>query len=141
MPSTSWSLNGQTKRRSGNTTILDTGTTLLLVSDEVVDELYGAIEGAQYDDQQGGYKFPSNATLPDVSFAVGDKLYKVRALCAFASLYTSIDDVVQVSGKDLAFADAGDGYVFGGVQSRGNMDFDIFGDIFLKNVYVVCKYS
>ena len=84
VPSTSWSLNGQSKRRSGNTTILDTGTTLLLVSDEVVDELYGAIEGAQYDDQQGGYKFPSNATLPDVSFAVGDKLYKVRVLCAFA---------------------------------------------------------
>ncbi|RPD67480.1 acid protease [Lentinus tigrinus ALCF2SS1-7] len=118
VPSTSWTLNGSTKNRSGNTTILDTGTTLLLVSDDVVDELYGAIEGAQFDNEQGGYKFPSSATLPDVSFAVGDKLYKV-------------------SGQDLAFADAGDGFVFGGIQSRGNLDFDIFGDIFLKNVYVV----
>lgn len=78
VPSTSWTLNGKTKERSGNTTILDTGTTLLLVSDDVVDELYGAIEGAEFDNEQGGYKFPSSATLPDVSFAVGDKLYKVR---------------------------------------------------------------
>ncbi|TFK94926.1 acid protease [Polyporus arcularius HHB13444] len=118
VPSTSWTLNGETKERSGNTTILDTGTTLLLVSDDVVDAFYGAIEGATFDNQQGGYKFPSDATVPDVSFAVGDKLYKV-------------------SEKDIKFSDAGDGFTFGGIQSSGNLGFDIFGDIFLKNVYVV----
>ena len=42
--------------------------------------------------------------------------------------------------KDIAFSDAGDGYTFGGIQSRGNLDFDIFGDVFLKSVYVVCEY-
>ena len=41
VPSASWSLGGTKKERSGNTTILDTGTTLCLVSDDVVDELYG----------------------------------------------------------------------------------------------------
>ncbi|PIL37646.1 hypothetical protein GSI_01340 [Ganoderma sinense ZZ0214-1] len=116
--SLSWSLGGATKERSGNTTILDTGTTLLLVSDDVVEEIYGAIEGATYDDEQGGYKFPTDATIPDVEFAVGDTLYKVNP-------------------KDIAFGDAGDGFVFGGIQSRGNLDFDIFGDVFLKSVYVV----
>ena len=118
--STSWSLNGETKTRLSNTTILDTGTTLCLVDDDVVDAIYGAIPGATFDDQQGGYKFPSDATIPDVSFAVGDTLYKVDP-------------------KDIAFGDAGDGFVFGGIQSRGNLDFDIFGDVFLKAVYVVCK--
>ncbi|KAI0677724.1 acid protease [Trametes maxima] len=116
--SASWSLNGDTKERSGNTTILDTGTTLLLVSDEVVDAFYGAIDGAVFDDQQGGYKFPTNATIPDISFAVGNTLYKVNP-------------------KDIAFGDAGDGFTFGGIQSRGDMDFDIFGDVFLKSVYAV----
>ena len=81
----------------------------------------GAIEGATYDDEQGGYKFPTDATIPDVEFAVGDTLYKVNP-------------------KDIAFGDAGDGFVFGGIQSRGNLDFDIFGDVFLKSVYVVCEY-
>ena len=82
----------------------------------------GAIEGATYDDEQGGYKFPTDATIPDVEFAVGDTLYKVNP-------------------KDIAFGDAGDGFVFGGIQSRGNLDFDIFGDVFLKSVYVVCEWS
>ena len=81
----------------------------------------GTIEGATYDDEQGGYKFPTDATVPDVEFAVGDALYKVNA-------------------KDIAFGDAGDGYMFGGIQSRGNLDFDIFGDVFLKSVYVVCEW-
>ncbi|KAI0638655.1 acid protease [Trametes polyzona] len=118
VPSATWTLNGETKERSGNTTILDTGTTLLLVADDVVDAIYGAIEGATFDNEQGGYKFPTNATIPDISFAVGDTLYKVNP-------------------KDIAFGDAGDGYTFGGIQSRGNLDFDIFGDVFLKSVYVV----
>ncbi|KAL7282768.1 hypothetical protein ACG7TL_004244 [Trametes sanguinea] len=116
--STSWTLNGETKERSGNTTILDTGTTLCLVADDVVDAIYGAIPGAVFDDQQGGYKFPSNATIPEISFAVGDTLYKLNP-------------------KDFAFGDAGSGFTFGGVQSRGDLDFDIFGDVFLKSVYVV----
>ena len=85
-----------------------------------MDAFYGAVEGATYDDEQGGYKFPTGATLPDVAFAVGETLY-------------------TVSGKDLAFGEAGSGYTFGGLQSRGDLDFDIFGDVFLKAVYVVCK--
>lgn len=44
-----------------------------------------------------------------------------------------------MNAKDIAFGDAGDGFTFGGIQSRGDLDFDIFGDVFLKSVYVVCK--
>lgn len=41
VPSISYSINGQTHARSGNTTILDTGTTLLLVDDTVLKTIYG----------------------------------------------------------------------------------------------------
>ena len=34
--------------------------------------------------------------------------------------------------SDFAFGDAGNGMVFGGIQSRGNNPFDILGDVFLK---------
>lgn len=116
--STSYSINGKTIERSGNTTILDTGTTLLLVDDTVLKTIYDSIEGATYDDQQGGWKYPSSATVPDVSFAVGDTLYKLNA-------------------ADFGYGPADDGYTLGGIQSRGDLDFDIFGDVFLKSVYVV----
>lgn len=81
-----------------------------------------SIEGATYDDQQGGWKYPSNATVPDVSFAIGDKLYKLNA-------------------ADFGYGPADDGFTLGGIQSRGDLDFDIFGDVFLKSVYVVCECS
>ncbi|KAI0920795.1 hypothetical protein AcW1_005030 [Taiwanofungus camphoratus] len=116
--STSWTLNGEKKERSGNTAILDTGTTLCLVNDDVVEAIYGTIEGAKYSNEQGGWMYPTSATIPTVSFAVGDTLYTLNS-------------------TDFAFGDAGDGYTFGGIQSSGNLGFDIFGDVFLKSVYVV----
>lgn len=39
--------------------------------------------------------------------------------------------------EDLGFANAGNGMVYGGIQSRGDMDFDILGDTFLKSVYAI----
>jgi len=42
-----------------------------------------------------------------------------------------------VQKEDLAFADAGTGMVYGGIQSRGDMTFDILGDTFLKSIYAI----
>ena len=39
--STSWTLNGAAYERRGNTAILDTGTTLMLLDDDVVEAIYG----------------------------------------------------------------------------------------------------
>lgn len=38
----------------------------------------GRIEGAKYHSQQGGWVYPTDAKLPQVSFAVGDFLFRVR---------------------------------------------------------------
>jgi hypothetical protein len=118
VPSASISLNGQTVARAGNTAILDTGTTLLLIDDTILEQIYGTIQGATFDQSQGGWKYPENATVPDVQFAVGNQLY-------------------QLNSADFAFGPADTGYLFGGIQSRGDQNFDIFGDVFLKSVYVV----
>jgi Eukaryotic aspartyl protease len=50
---------------------LDTGTTLILMSDATVDNYYGAVSGASFDDSQGGYTFPCSADLPTLSFIIG----------------------------------------------------------------------
>jgi hypothetical protein len=47
------------------------------------------------------------------------------------------DHPFTVHKEDLAFADAGHGLVFGGIQSRGSMTFNIFGDTCLKGMYAI----
>lgn len=121
-PSTSYSINGKSTAQTGNTAIADTGTTLALVADATVEAIYAAIPGAKYDSTQQGYIFPSSTTaaqLPDIAFDVGGKLFSIQK-------------------EDLGFADAGNGMVYGGIQSRGTMTFDILGDVFLKGIYAVC---
>jgi len=119
--STSATVNGKSVKQSGNTAIIDTGTTLALVSDATCKAIYAAIPGSKFDNTQQGYVFPSSTTadqLPVVTFAVGDKQFAVQK-------------------EDLSFADAGKGMVYGGIQSRGTMTFDILGDTFLKSIYAI----
>lgn len=119
--STTTEIAGKKITQSGNKAIADTGTTLALVSDEVVEALYKQIPGSKYDEQQQGYLFPTSVTvdqLPTLSVAVGDNQFTIQP-------------------EDLAFTVASEGYWYGGVQSRGDNPFDILGDVFLKSVYVI----
>ena len=121
IPSTSATVAGKTITRSNNTTIMDTGTTLCLVDDTLVKAVYDAIPGAKYDSNNQGYIYPSSTSvddLPDVTLAIGDKS-------------------VAFQKEDLGFADAGNGMVYGSIQSRGTMDMDIFGDAVLKAMYAI----
>ncbi|KAF8166351.1 acid protease [Mycena galopus ATCC 62051] len=118
VPSTSYTLNGKTFARQDNTAILDTGTTLALIDDDAVSKIYAAIKGAKFDSTQGGWMYPTTSTVPTLAFAIGDTMYTLNA-------------------ADFPYGEASDGFIFGGVQSRGTNPFDILGDIFLKSVYVV----
>jgi hypothetical protein len=123
--SASASVNGKTIQRSGNTAIADTGTTLALIDDNTCKAIYDAIPGSKYDSNQQGYVFPADTSadqLPTVTFAVGDQQFAVQK-------------------EDLGFADAGNGMTYGGIQSRGDMTFDILGDTFLKGIYAVRAFE
>ena len=54
--------------------IADTGTTLILIEDSIVEAYYSEVDGAEYDSQQGGYTFACSTDLPD--FALGIGTYK-----------------------------------------------------------------
>ncbi|KAL8713917.1 MAG: hypothetical protein Q9220_002063 [cf. Caloplaca sp. 1 TL-2023] len=119
--STTASVGDKKITRTGNTAIADTGTTLALVGDDVCKAIYDAIPGAKYDEQQQGYLFPSDTSvdkLPIVSFDVGGKEFAVQK-------------------EDLAFASAGNNMTYGGIQSRGDLTFDILGDTWLKGIYAI----
>lgn len=120
-PSATAGVGGMVVPRVNNTAIADTGTTLALVDDDVCKAIYAAIPGAKYDATQQGWVFPTATPLdklPVVTFAVGDRQFAVEK-------------------ENLGFADAGAGMSYGGIQSRGNLGFDILGCVFLKGLYVI----
>ncbi|KAI4152454.1 MAG: hypothetical protein LQ340_002908 [Diploschistes diacapsis] len=101
---------------SGETGIADTGTTLILLSDDAVKNYYGSL--AAYNEWLGAYLFDCNTTLPDFSITIAG--YKAT-----------------VSGAAMNFSTVGDGLCYGGIQSRMGNPFSIYGDVFLKTQYVV----
>lgn len=79
--SESATVNGQSIDQSGNTAIMDTGTTLALVSDTTCQAIYNAIPGATYDQASQGYIFPDNLTadqLPVVTIAIGGTQFTIQ---------------------------------------------------------------
>ena len=100
--------------------IADTGTSLLLLPDDVVAAYYGQVDGAENNQQQGGYTFDCSATLPDISLAIAG--------------YNAV-----VPGSYINYAPISDGSstCFGGLQSSAGVGVNIFGDVFLKSQFVV----
>ncbi|KXJ97283.1 putative endothiapepsin precursor [Microdochium bolleyi] len=100
--------------------IADTGTTLLLLPDNVVSDYYSNVSGAQNDESAGGFTFPCDAAAPDFSFAVNDQ-----------------GASITIPGALMNLGDAGNGACFGGLQSSGSIGTNIYGDVALKAAFVV----
>lgn len=104
--------------------IADTGTSLLLLDDDVVEAYYEKVDGAQYNSMQAGYTYPCDANLPDFGVAIGPD-------------YTAV-----LTGQELTYAEIGDGTCFGGVQGNGastgsGTPVQIIGDVLLKQYFAV----
>jgi hypothetical protein len=119
-------VNGQALNIPATAAIPDTGTTLMMVHDDVCAAIYSTIPGAYYYATWQAWVFPANVTadqLPVVSFAVGNKQ-------------------IVIEKEHLVYERVKNGTVFtdmvvGGIQSRGGLDFDIWGATFLRCVYAV----
>ncbi|KAL4923967.1 pepsin-like aspartic protease [Aspergillus undulatus] len=106
-------------------TIADTGTSLMLLDQTVVDEYYEQVHGAQFAHSASGYIYPCSAELPNLSIAVGpSRLATVPgSLIGFSEVGTNTT--------------TGEAVCYGGVQSNQGLDMQILGDTFLKAFYVV----
>lgn len=99
--------------------ISDTGTSLVLVDDSIVSAYWQSVSGSSNSQAEGGYIFPCNAQLPDISFTIGS--------------YTG-----TIPGNYLNYAPASEnGQCFGGIQSNAGVGLSIFGDVWLKSQFVV----
>ena len=124
--SESASVNGKIVALPGNQAIADTGTTLMLVSDDFCEAIYSAITGAQNSQKYGGWVIPAGnvSQRPVVKVAVGKTM-------------------ITIEKEQLGWADIGDGsdMVFGGIQSRGENSFDILGDTLLICCYAIFDFG
>jgi len=109
-----------TPDNGGDYGIADTGTTLILLSDESTSNYYSQVQGAQNDQQAGGYVFDCNAELPDFTVTVSGQ-----------------DFVVPGKSINFGAADQSGQTCFGGIQSAGDIGLSIYGDVFLKQVFAI----
>lgn len=122
--SASASVNNKAVQINNGRAIADTGTSLMLVTNDLLTAYWGEVQGATLNDQVGGVIYPCNEKLPDLKIAVGNKM-------------------ATVSGEHFNFAtvgtdqQSGDLFCFGGMQSSGNIPFSIYGDVFFKSNFVV----
>ncbi|TKA69962.1 hypothetical protein B0A55_08483 [Friedmanniomyces simplex] len=120
-PSSSYTIAGgsPTPCTTCSPAIADTGTSLMLIDDDIVTAYYAQVSGSSLDQSQGGYIYPCSATLPSFGVAIG------------------ADYTATIPGSALTFAELGDGTCFGGVQSNQGQGIQIYGDVLLRNFFAV----
>ncbi|BCS26773.1 pepsin-like aspartic protease [Aspergillus puulaauensis] len=112
--------DGDSNSSSSLTGIADTGTTLMMLDDEVVSAYYDKVSSAKNDQQAGGWVFPCDTDVPAFTLTIGNY-------------------VAVVPGKHINWAPLTEGSetCFGGIQSNQGLGFSILGDVFLKSQYVI----
>ena len=119
--STSYSIGGKTVQNSGaSPAIADTGTSLVLVDDEVAQAYYAQIDGSTISSTAGGYVYPCDANVPSFGVEIGNSGY-----------------TAEITGADMTFAKVNSNTCFGGLQSNGGGGLQIFGDVLLKQYFAV----
>ncbi|KAH7063552.1 aspartic endopeptidase Pep1/aspergillopepsin F, partial [Macrophomina phaseolina] len=113
--------NGSVNSTSLNA-IADTGTTLLLLPDDVVAAYYDQVTDSQYQPILGGWMFPCGTELPDFTLVIGG-------------------EERTVPGSYLEYTGAIAIFCFGGIQSNSGLDFSVIGDVFLKSQYVIFDHT
>ncbi|KAI9672405.1 MAG: hypothetical protein M1817_003427 [Caeruleum heppii] len=103
---------------AGMPSIVDTGTSILLMHDTAVQAYYDSVEGARFDAVEKGFVYPCSSTLPDFGIGIGD--------------FTA-----TIPGSLMNFFNLGGGKCFGALQSNNGNDVQILGDTFFNAHFVV----
>lgn len=102
--------------------IADSGSSLMIIDDPVLDVFYGSIPGSSFNTIEQLWIFPCNSTLPDFSVSLGDSLEAVE---------------IPPSYLNFGATDYDPSQCYGSLQSNAGLNLSIYGITFLKSVFVV----
>jgi hypothetical protein len=107
--------------RPGNVAIVDTTCPTILLNSSLTEEIYKTIPGSNYSKLDQGWIFPNTTnTFPNLTLPVGST------------------EITLQHPSDFSIGPAEtDGFLFGSIQSNGNLGLDVFGVPWLNNVYAV----
>lgn len=97
--------------------IADTGTSLLLVDDFILEAYYAKVDGVKLNDE--GYNFPCDTELPDLKLALGP------------------DYMATIPGELINYQRIGPNVCYGGLQSSQGQPIQILGAILFKAQFTV----
>ncbi|KAF9547497.1 hypothetical protein EC957_008334 [Mortierella hygrophila] len=123
-------VNGQTISTSGAMATLDTGTSLMLVSQTVSDAINGAIPGAVKDSKVGWF-LPCKGNYP-IKITFGTRQYTIPYTALAVQDQTATTDTGETVCLSAAMYPTG--------ETASISDW-LLGDAFLKNVYTVFDFS
>lgn len=110
------------KQFSVETAAVDTGTSVLMLPNQIVHDYYSQIPSARNDRAMNGFIFDCDDDIPDLSVKIGN--------------YTA-----TIPSDFMVYAELGemDGEMtcYGSLQGQGGLEFSVLGHPFLKCQYVV----
>lgn len=113
--------------------VVDTGTALLLLPRDVVEDYYSRVDSASEDKTAGGYIFDCEAQLPDLTVIIlNDTDSHTTPTITVPGRYINFMMVsATIDGTDVKLK------CYGGIQPAFDNDLAIFGDVFIKSAFVV----
>jgi aspergillopepsin I len=139
---TSYQVGSSAPKNTTRFGIADTGTTLLYLDQDIVEDYYSQVLAAEYVDMLGAYVFPCTDTLPEYTFTPFKTTMKVTIKgndINYTSLQNILTDTSRLSPALNALGPAG--ICIGGMQPVPAGLPNIYGDIFMKSVYTIFESS
>ncbi|KAL1837594.1 hypothetical protein VTJ49DRAFT_3612 [Mycothermus thermophilus] len=99
--------------------VADSGTTLLLLPDDVALDYYAQVPGGAFNRYHGGFTVPCDGELPSFSIGVGTP-----------------DFMLEIPGDYMKYMEVENNLCYGGIQGI-DVGFAVYGDILMKAAFVV----
>jgi aspergillopepsin I len=98
--------------------IADTGTSLWYLPRAIADSYWARVPTARYSVLQAGWIFRCSTKLPDMTVIISGQR-------------------ITVPGINMNYQTLMLGMCYGGIQRETGLDTSVFGDVFLKELYVI----